>query len=91
MSQDSPTRRTPRRAHASTPAAPASPRQPAKARKNMRLDQGLLGAAREALGVADETAAVTVALERVVANRRAADALRAWGGRRALDASRLDD
>ena len=62
-----------------------------RARKNMRLDQALLDEAREALGVADETEAVTIALQRVVNNRRVAEGIRALGGRRAVDASRLDD
>lgn len=62
-----------------------------RARKNMRLDQALLDEARAALGVADETEAVTIALQRVVNNRRVADGIRALGGRRAVDASRIDD
>ena len=60
-----------------------------RARKYMRLDQALLDEARAALGVADDTEAVTIALERVVDNRRVADGIRALGGRRAIDASRV--
>lgn len=57
----------------------------------MRLDQELLNAAKQALGLSDETQTVTVALERVVANRRVADGITAMGGQRMLDASRIHD
>ncbi len=60
-------------------------------RKNMRLDQALLDSAKRALGTESETEAVTIALRRVVDNARVADGIRALGGRRMLDASRIDD
>jgi hypothetical protein len=60
-------------------------------RKNMRLDQALLDAAKAALGVADETEAVTRALEIIVGNRRVADGIRALGGSRMFDESRIQD
>lgn len=62
-----------------------------RARKNMRLDQALLDEARAALGAADETEAVTIALQRVVDNRRVADGIRALGGRRVMEAARVGD
>lgn len=77
------------------PAARASARtaarSPKRSRKNMRLSQALLDAAKEALGLSDETETVTVALERIVANRRVAEGIAAMGGRRVLDASRIED
>lgn len=79
---------------AASPRARAAPRAAApalRARKNMRLDQALLDEARAALGAADETEAVTIALQRVVDNRRVADGIRALGGRRVVEASRIDD
>lgn len=60
-------------------------------RKNLRLDQSLLDAARRALGADTETDAVTIALQRVVNNGRVAAGLRALGGSEVLDASRVDD
>ncbi len=68
-----------------------APRARKRKRKNMRLDQALLNAAKQALGLSDETETVTVALERVVANRRVADGIAAMGGRRVLDESRILD
>lgn len=60
-------------------------------RKNMRLDQTLLDAAKQALGLSDETQTVTVALERIVANQRVAEGIAEMGGRRVLDESRIRD
>ena len=60
-------------------------------RKDMLLDQGLLDAAKRALGLSDETQTVTVALERIIANPRVADGIAAMGGRRVLDESRITD
>ena len=57
----------------------------------MLLDQTLLDAAKQALGLSDETQTVTVALERIIASRRAADGISAMGGRRILDESRITD
>lgn len=82
-----PTRKPPA-ARVSTHTAAKAPR---RARKNMRLSQDLLDAAKEALGLSDETETVTVALERIVANRRVARGIAAMGGRRVLDESRIQD
>ncbi|GJG86281.1 hypothetical protein tb265_14620 [Gemmatimonadetes bacterium T265] len=70
---------------------PASLQPIARGRKNMRLDQSLLDAAKRALGTDNETEAVTIALQRVVANARFAQGLRAMGGTRLVDESRIVD
>jgi len=57
----------------------------------MRLSQELLDEAREALGLEDETATVTAALKRIVGNKRVADGIRALGGSRIFDESRIRD
>lgn len=75
------------RARAKAGKAASTPR----ARKIMRLDQALLDEARAALGVVDEAETVMIALRRVVDNHRVAGGIRALGGRRAVDASRIDD
>lgn len=82
-----PTRKLPAAGGATRTAVEA----PRRARKNMRLSQDLLDAAKEALGLSDETETVTVALERIVANRRVARGIAAMGGRRVLDESRIQD
>lgn len=69
----------------------AQRKRPTRERKNMRLDQKLLDSARRVLGTASETETVRLALSRVVDNARMADGIRALGGRRMLDASRIDD
>lgn len=74
------------------PRRPSRPTVSARRkRKNMRLDQGLIDAAKQALGLSDETQTVTVALERIIANRRVADGIAEMGGRRILDESRIRD
>lgn len=65
------------RARAKASKAASAPR----ARKIMRLDQALL----------DEAETVMIALRRVVDNHGVAGGIRALGGRRAVDASRIDD
>ena len=73
------------------PTARRSAKPAPRERKNMRLDQTLLDSAKRALGAASETEAVTLALRRVVDNARAAEGIRALGGRRVIDASRIHD
>ena len=68
-----------------------SPESDVRVRKSMRLSQELLDEAREALGLEDETATVTAALKRIVGNKRVADGIRALGGSRIFDESRIRD
>ena len=69
-----------------TSAAPVT-----RVRKNMRLSQELLDEAKQALGLDDETETVTMALKRIVGNKRVADGIRALGGSRIIDESRVHD
>ena len=73
----------------------ASPARSVRVRKNMRLDQKLLDEARRALGAADETEAVTMALtmvvDRIENNRRVMEGLRSIAGTMILDESRIND
>ena len=79
-------RKTAPRKAAKRKAAP-----PARARKNLRLDQALLDEAKRALGTESETEAVTIALQRVVDKRRFIDGFLSIAGRRMFDESRIND
>jgi len=95
------TSKKPAKAHTRRPSAQnaggpkvvreSSPEPVVRVRKSMRLSQELLDEAREALGLEDETETVTAALKRIVGNKRVADGIRALGGSRIFDESRIRD
>ena len=58
-------------------------------KKTLRIDQGLLDRARQALGVRTETAAVTQALEAVLQREQQIQGLRALAALGPIDARRI--
>lgn len=60
-------------------------------KKTLRLDQGLLDRARQALGARTETDAITRALEAVVRREQQVQGLRALASLGPIDATRIDD
>lgn len=64
---------------------------PVRQRKTLDLDQPLLDEARRVLGASTETETVRLALQRVVRNRRIADGIRALGGTKLVDRTRVEN
>jgi hypothetical protein len=60
-------------------------------KKTLRLDQGLLDRARQALGARTETDAITRALEAVVRREQQVQGLRALAALGPIDAARIAD
>lgn len=70
--------------------APKAPRYPGGRKKTLRIDQGLLDRARQALGVRTETAAVTRALEAVLRREQQIQGVRALAALGPIDSRRID-
>jgi len=68
----------------------ASPPVGSGRKKTLRLDQGLLDRARQALGVRTETDAVTRALEAVVRRQQQVEGIRLLASLGPIDAARID-
>ena len=68
----------------------ASPRPSSGRKKTLRLDQGLLDRARQALGVRTETDAVTQALEAVVRRQQQVEGIRLLASLGPIDSARID-
>ncbi len=71
-------------------AATTTPRYSGGRKKTLRIDQGLLDRARQALGVRTETAAVTQALEAVLRREQQIQGIRALAILGPIDARRID-
>lgn len=68
-----------------------APKPMTRPRKRVQVEQELLQNAMRALGANTEVEAVTIALQRVVNNWRIAEGIRALGGSKILDESRIND
>ncbi|MBI4421219.1 MAG: type II toxin-antitoxin system VapB family antitoxin [Gemmatimonadetes bacterium] len=71
-------------------ATPKAPRYRGGRKKTLRIDQGLLDRARQALGVRTETAAVTQALEAVLRREQQIQGIRTLAALGPIDARRID-